>query len=140
MVTVDYAHEFSYSYDEASGRSYPRLTLRLSNRSDPQQAIDVEAYLDSGAERSLIDGRLAKALAIELLEGPEIVFQSAAGSQIKARLHGVRLSHDLLGTFDMEVGFSTGNVSRNLLGRDFFSRVQIGFRESRLMLYMTTSP
>lgn len=57
MVTVNYHHEIQYTYE--NGRHYPRLTLRLANLGDPEQAIDLDAYLDSGAERSLFSGCLA---------------------------------------------------------------------------------
>lgn len=140
MVTVDYDHEIPYSYDP-NGRQSPRLILRLSNPGDADQAIESDAYIDSGAERSLFDGTLAQLVGIDdLLAGQEIVFQSTTGAALAARLHRVRLSHPSLGSFDVEVGFSTGPIGRNLLGRDFFSIVQIGFRESRLTLFVTGEP
>lgn len=139
MVTVDYHHEIPYGYD-VNGRHYPRLTLRLANLGDPEQAIDLDTYLDSGAERSLFDGTLAPALGIDLLAGQCISLQSPTGYALPARLHPVRIVHTLLGSFTIEVAFSTGPIGRNLLGRDFFSRVQIGFRESRLDLYVTALP
>jgi hypothetical protein len=104
-------------------------------------AVDLDAYLDSGAERSLFDGSFAPLLGIDdLFAGHEIPCQSTAGPVLAARLHPVRLSHPALGLFDLEVGFSAGHVHRNLLGRDFFSRVQIGFRESHLTLYVIAQP
>lgn len=139
MVTVDYDHEIPYGHDP-NGRPYPRLTLTLSNPRDPQQAVDVDAYLDSGAERSLFQGSFAPILGIDLLAGEEIPFQSATGHALLARLHLVRVSHPSLGSFDVELGFSTGPLGRNLLGRDFFSFTQIGFRERRLTLYITALP
>ena len=51
------------------------------------------------------------------------------------------ISHHLIGSLYVDVGFSTGgHLARNLLGRDFFSRVQVGFRESRLTLYIAAQP
>ncbi len=76
---------------------------------------------------------------MDLLAGQEITFQSASGHALPARLRRVRLTHLSLGTFDVEVGFSTTPV-RNLLGRDFFSLIQVGFRESRFTLYITPQP
>jgi hypothetical protein len=115
MVRVEYDHEILYA-DDPNGRQYPRLTLRLMNPADAERAVDLDAYLDSGAERSLFDGRLAPLLGIEdLFAGQEVTFQSTVGAALAARLHPVRLSHPSLGTFDVQVGFSTGPIGRLLL-------------------------
>ena len=53
---------------------------------------------------------------------------------MEACLHAVRLSHPELGCFDLEIGFSPFPLRRNLLGRDFFNLVQIGFRERQQAL------
>lgn len=139
MVTVDYHHKIPYGYD-VNGRHYPRLTLRLANFGDPDQAIDLDAYLDSGAERSLFDGRLAPVVGIDLLAGQVFSLQSTTGHALPARLHTVHIAHALLGSFCIEVAFSAEPIGRNLLGRDFFSLVQVGFRENRLALYVTALP
>ena len=139
MVTVDYDHEMPYAHDE-NGERYPRLTLRLASPADPEQAIRTDAYLDSGAGRSLFNGELTPTLGIDLFAGPEFTFQSTTGDRLTARLHSVRIEHDLLGSFDMEVAFSTAHIGRNLLGRDFFSLIQIGFRDRHLVLYVTPQP
>jgi len=55
-------------------------------------------------------------------------------------IHPVRLSHPDLSDFDLEVGFSTVPLRRNLLGRDFFSMVQIGFRERHQVFYVKAEP
>jgi len=57
-----------------------------------------------------------------------------------ARLHGVIASHPDLGPFHLTVGFSQGPIRRNLLGRDFFSLMQIGFREHYSAFYLTAIP
>ena len=139
MVAVNYDHEIAYGYDP-NGKSYPRLTVRLINPADVEQAIDLDAYLDSGAERSIFTGNLAPLIGIELMAGEEIVFEPAIGVSTAGRLHAVRVSHEALGTFDIEVAFSTGQLSRNLLGRDFFNRLQVGFRESQAVFYVTATP
>jgi hypothetical protein len=48
--------------------------------------------------------------------------------------------HPDLGSFTLEVGFSSTDIHRNLLGRDFFNLAQIGFRERFLTLYVTPAP
>jgi hypothetical protein len=56
VTTVSYVHQFAYGYDE-DGRRLPLLKLRLANGTDSALMVDVEAALDSGAKRSLLDGR-----------------------------------------------------------------------------------
>jgi len=40
----------------------------------------------------------------------------------------------------LEVGFSSVTIKHNLLGRDFFSLLQIGFRERRQTIYVSLEP
>lgn len=139
MWPVSYAHRLDYSHDLA-GKRFPRLTFRVSNPADPSLAVDVKAYLDSGSERSLFDGRIGALLGVDILRGERIRFASATGSSFTATIHPVRLVHEDLGRFDLEVGFSTGELQRNLLGRDFFDLIQIGFRENQLAFFVTPRP
>ena len=140
MITVQYEREFSYPYDQ-DGQRYPRLTLRVSNTVDPARgALDIDAYLDSGAQRSLFDGGIGRALGINLLSGEQKHFESTTGSSLAATLHPVRLEHVELGAFELAVGFSSSRIKRNLLGRDFFNLAQIGFREHELTFYITPKP
>jgi len=136
VITVDYQHQVEYAYDR-NGKRFPQLSFRISSISDLKRAMDVNTYLDCGSERSLFDGWIGSALGIDILSGPRMKFESAAGSYLSTTIHPVRLVHDELGTFELEVGFSAGTISRNLLGRDFFDFVQIGFREHQLCFLVT---
>jgi hypothetical protein len=129
MPNVPYTHEFAYTYSSQTGEPFPVLVLQLASPAHPEQALDIDAYLDSGAQRSLFDGRSGTALGLELFNGPELRYVSVAGVSLAARLHRVQLVHPALGSFALEVGFSTVPISRNLLGRDFFNFIQIGFRD-----------
>jgi hypothetical protein len=139
VVTIQYRFEYPYALDRM-GRSHPRLALRLANPGDLTRAVDVDGYLDSGAERSLFGGELAAVLGIELLAGEPQRYESTTGAACAAHLHEVRLLHEDLGVFDLRVGFSTQPIKRNLLGRDFFDRVQIGFREHYSTFYVLPQP
>ncbi len=139
MTTVSYAYEFEYSYDD-DGRRRPLLKLRLASLAEPALVVDVEAVLDSGAERSLIDGRIGAALGLDILRGSRLTFETMAGGVLPATLHTVQISHLKLGTFEFEIAFSTGEIRRNLLGRDFFDLAQIGFREHHLTFFVTPTP
>ncbi len=135
MPTVAYTYQFPYRQSRADA-PFLILPITISNPHQPARAIDAIAYLDSGAQRSLFDGRLARLIGLDLFDGRRLPFASS----IEALLHAVRLSHPELGDFDLELGFSTVPLRRNLLGRDFFNLVQIGFRERRLVFYVTPEP
>ena len=139
MVTVTYDYEFAYPSD-LDGQSYPRLALRVSNPGDPAQAVDIEASLDSGAQRSLLNGWIGHTLGIDVLRGPQQTYESTAGNTVTGMLHEVQLEHADFGSLDLEVGFSSEPIRRNLLGRDFFNLVQVGFREHELSFYITATP
>lgn len=139
MAQVSYAHSFQYNYD-VDGTLRPLLRFVVSSIRDPSAEVEVEASLDTGAERSLFDGRIAVALGIDVLRGPELNFRTLAGGLLSATLHTVRLSHGDLGAFELQAAFSSGEIERNLLGRDFFDLIQIGFREHQLAFFVTPTP
>lgn len=139
LLTVSYSHQLHYLYGVAQER-FPGLLLRIWNPANPGLALETDAHLDSGAERSLLDGWIGRAIGLNLLNGLRIPYQSTAGHTIEGRLHQVGLSHPDLGQFQLEVGFTMGPIARNLLGRDFFKLIQIGFREQYLAIYVTPTP
>lgn len=139
MIAVTYDHVFNYLYG-VDNRQFPGLIIRVENPHDSERAIEVDAHLDSGAERSLFNGWIANTIGLELLSGPELKYKATNDTTVEGRVHRVILSHPLLGHFPIEVGFSTGPIRRNLLGRDFFVLIQIGFREWHSTFYVTASP
>jgi hypothetical protein len=139
MLSITYEHEFEYAHDPG-GERYPRLSCQIAKAAEPELTVDVDAHLDCGAGRSLFSGRIGAALDIDVLRGPEVVFQATTGGLLVAKLHPVQLTHPDLGSFSLEVGFSSIDIHRNLLGRDFFDLAQIGFREHHLTFYVTPVP
>ena len=138
MVTVEYSHRFYYR-EMIEGRS-PVLTATLSKVEGGVVSIDVDAYLDSGATISLFNDSFLRALSIPLINHRRTSFASTAGNSIDAYLHRVRLTLLEVGAFDLDIGFSSTPIHRNLLGRDFFNLVQIGFRERQLEYYLNPRP
>jgi len=116
------------------------LPITISARHQLARSTDIIAYLDSGAQRSLFDGTLAMSIGLDLLAGHRLMFGSAVGFSIEGTIHPVRLSHPDLASFDLEIGFSTVPLRRNLLGRDFFNLVQIGFRERQQLFHVRVEP
>lgn len=135
---VRYSHRFNYR--EIQKSSFPILQFRVSNPLQAELGVDIDAYLDSGAQYSLLSGWIATSLGLDLYSGRQRWYGTTAGHRIEGRVHQIRLSHPGLGSFDIGVGLSTEEIRRDLLGRDFFNLVQIGFRERQLEYYMTPSP
>lgn len=139
METVSYAYQFNYPSD-SNGNPFPILQLRVFNPSDREKGLDIEGYLDSGAEYSLLNGWIARSIGLDLLTGTKRNYSPARGDPIVGRVHRVTFSHPTLGNFEIEIGFSTEPIRREILGRDFFSQIQIGFREKQLSYYITPAP
>ncbi|MBI3928545.1 MAG: hypothetical protein HY319_23595 [Armatimonadetes bacterium] len=138
MVTVTYDYEFLYPYTETGSRE-PLLQLRMAGAGLDQWA-DVDAFLDTGAELTLFDGEISRVIGLDLSAGRSKRFRGTSGSQIEARQHHVILVHKHVGRFQLPVCFSLSPIARNLLGRDFLNRVQVGFRENHLTFYMAPGP
>jgi aspartyl protease len=138
VVLVTYPYEFTYPY--IGTEHFPVLQFRVGSLQPGGEQVDVDAYLDTGAEQSLFEGWIARSVGLELLAGRPRRYRSTAGHAVEARLHYVRLWHPELGDFELEVGFSLSEITRNLLGRDFFDLVQIGFREHQLKFFVNPTP
>lgn len=135
MVTVDYTHRFNYR-EVMEGHS-PILAVTLS-MGDESAEVDADAYLDSGASLSIFDGSFVRALGGQLINDRRRTFYSTAGSSVRAYLHPVRMPVPDLGVFELDAAFSDTPLSRNVLGRDFFNLVQIGFRDRYREFYINS--
>jgi hypothetical protein len=124
--------------DPFSGKTFPGLPIEVSSP-DHVGRLETYAQVDSGAELSLFDGRLVQRLGIDLMAGPEILLASSGGFSITGRIHQIELSHLDLGRFTLDAAISTVPIRRNLLGRDFFQHIQIGFREFHHTLLITAA-
>jgi hypothetical protein len=139
--TVFYSHSFPYSFDPVSGRTFPGLPIQISLQGNSDGVIETYAQLDSGAEFSIFDGKsIVQGLGLELMSGREITLASSAGFSLSARIHKVHVFNTDLGGFTYEVALSTVPIRRNLLGRDFFQHLQIGFREFHHTFLIANAP
>lgn len=138
MPTVAYPHEFPYRQSPAGG-TFPILPITIGTPHQLTRSADVIAYLDSGAQRSL-SARWRRRSGWTCSGDVDCHSPPPRDSSIEAIIHPVRLFHPDLGDFNLEIGFSTIPLRRNLLGRDFFSLVQIGFRERRQVFYVRAEP
>ena len=136
MVTIAYQIAVSY-LRRASGSLYPALFVELQNLSNPAKSIQIAAELDSGAEYSLFEGKLAIAIGLDLFGGKPFAFELNNGVALDARILPVAISHDDLGRLNLDARFSTGPLRRNILGRDFFDLLQVGFDEHHSEVYLS---
>lgn len=139
MFPVTYTHQHDYLY-ESRDRRFPGLVIQVQNPDAPDRPVEVRAHLDSGAEYSLFNGWIAHSIGLDLYLSSERRYAPTKGDSVEARVHRVNLVHPDLGRFALDVGFSTDQIRRNLLGRDFFNLVQIGFRERHSVFYVTPTP
>ena len=139
MFPVTYTHQHGYLHVDRN-RRFPGLVIQVQNPNSPDTPVEVPAHLDSGAEYSLFDGWIAQSVGLDLYSGPERRYAPTKGDSVEARVHRVNLVHPDLGRFALDVGFSTDQIRRNLLGRDFFNLIQIGFRERHSVFYVTPTP
>jgi hypothetical protein len=119
-----------------NGSSFPGLVLELANPSDVTSFIEISAELDSGAEYSLFEGRLARLIGLDLFDGEPFEFGLVNGASLEARILPVVVGHDELGRFNLRARFSTSPLRRNILGRDFFDLLMIGFDEHQSEVYL----
>lgn len=131
-TTVRYEHTFDYRIGENNKR-FPGFLIRLKNRVN---IVDTDTFLDSGAEYSLFNGGFATAIGLSLLDGVARTYRTANKTEISARLHRVALWIPELGEFTLTLGFSLDDITRNILGRDFFSLVRIGFDEREQLFHV----
>ena len=114
----------------------PALVIQLQNPSTGAKTLETHAELDSGAEYSLLDGQLAVDIGLDLFSGQHFAFELANGVSLDARILPVVLSHGELGQFRLQARFSTGPLRRNILGRDFFDLLPVGFDEHHSEVYL----
>jgi len=140
MISINYSLEFDYrTYQD---NPYPVLTVEVRNPVNGE-SVEQDAFLDSGAARSIFLGEIPTMLGLNLLDGEPWTFQTNDGHTVDARIHPIQivLTEDgTQGVFDLPLAFSMVDLQRNLLGRDFFNLIQIGFRESHAQFFIEPTP
>lgn len=121
---------------QLDGSLVPALVIQLQNPMTGAKTLETPAELDSGAEYSLFDGQLTVDVGMDLFSGKPFVFELANGISLDARIVPVVLSHGALGQFRLPRRFSTGPLRRNILGRDFFDLLPVGFDEHHSEVYL----
>jgi len=101
--------------------------------------IDATCLLDTGAERTLLDGRVLHACEVDLWAGRDVELQGFMGAGVVVYEHDVRIGlKDVV--IDMPICFSTGPIARQVLGRDVLALFQVGLRERYQEIYLSPEP
>ncbi len=114
--------------------------IELENPRTGSTTLEIDAELDSGAEYSLFQGSWALAIGLDLFDGVSFAFGLANGISLEARILPVVISHAELGCFHLLARFSTGPLRRNILGRDFFDLLTVGFDEHHSEVFLGRLP
>jgi hypothetical protein len=106
--------------------SRPVISIRLTHNG---KTVGFDALIDSGADSSVFNSQVAKALGIDLQSGMEKTFFGATGQSAAAYFHPVQLQ--VVGMpepIKILVGFTDSEGVGAVLGQaDFFQHYQIKF-------------
>jgi hypothetical protein len=130
VVTIDFDKAVGYRYS-LSGKLAPIVAMRLSN--EKENSVDVQAYVDTGAEFSLFRADYLNPLGLNLLDGDaEEVSTLVASFPIYRHIVRISLFDEL--RFNLRVGFSD-LIRRDLLGRDILDKVHFAMREHHRQMF-----
>ena len=132
-TTIRYDLTFNYLF-LPNGKRRPGFLVQLSNRA---LHLDTKAFLDSGAEFSLFNGEFGAALGLDLIAGRPRPYKTVNSTVIHGYVHPVTIAIPELGEFQFELGFSIEQITVNILGRDFFDLIRIGFDEHEQIFHVS---
>lgn len=130
-TTVSYAHKFEYRNIPGHEGLYPALLLSIS----ATESVDTVGVIDTGSVRTLFNGELAAAIGLRLEDGTPQALYPINGGVLRTKLLKAHILFNGL-EFDLDICFSEARVNRNLLGRDFLEKIQVGFREHHRLIYL----
>jgi len=130
-MLVNYTHQFNYRLLEDNSY-YPVIVLTVSDKDD----FEILAVIDSGATASVFSVQIAEAVGIEnIFQGEERIFRLANGRSLIAYGHELTLIVEN-NKIKETIYFSETEIPRNLIGRTFLDKLQIGFREHHQQFYI----
>jgi hypothetical protein len=132
-TTIAYDHSFNYLF-LPNGKRRPGFLIQLSNGT---LQIDTKAFLDSGAEFSLFNGEFATALGLDLISGQPRRYKTVNNTSLGLYVHPVTIYIPELDAFRFQLGFSIEQITVNILGRDFFDLMRIGFDEHEQVFHVS---
>lgn len=135
MPTVEYLHSFPYKRIPGPGLAPAvEVALHYGGRRVPAVAV-----LDSGATLTVFNREHAEILGIDITAG-RLERIRTGGGPFECYMFDLEIelrAGNYTGRFPAQVGFAAGRIPRNILGRVvFFTRYEIGFRESQQMIHI----
>lgn len=130
-MALTFEFEFFYLDD-------PEISIRVTSPESGSTRL-TRAYIDTGAQRTILDDLLAERIGLDLENAEEITLFGLAGT-LEGYIADVDLS--LLGepelTFRLPVAFAPLVSTRvgNLIGLDLMSRVSFGLDHGRRLGYL----
>ena len=136
---VDYYYEYPYRPMPPQFLHFPVLQIGLQNPNDQARQSETVVYVDSGSKYTVLDGSLAADIGINYRDGRPQKLGSAIGGSIDSWINQVMVQLDGFSPILLGIAFVDPliNLSRPLLGRDFFYHAQIGFWEYAELLYIS---
>lgn len=120
-----------FKYKELKGRFRPIIPIKIKSG----EWISYDAYVDSGAGRSVFHSFVTDDLEIKLEDGKKVYVTVGDGSQIIVYIH--KLSVEIAEQkFMANIGFSRNlGTGFNIIGRaDIFNRFRICFDEKERLV------
>ncbi|MBM3466069.1 MAG: hypothetical protein FJX76_28605 [Armatimonadetes bacterium] len=124
MPSLDFRWQLPYRYDDY-GRFGPFVDVGLVMN---ENRHDFLCLLDTGAERTLLDGQHLRAVGLDLYEGRPRRVSGFLAYSVVVYEHRVGLAICGL-ELDMPVLFSTQPLDRAVIGRDVMAEFRFGLRE-----------
>jgi hypothetical protein len=121
----------------------PIIPITLSARIGViTQSVNIDALLDSGADKCLFNAEIGEALGLDVKSGATEYFGGVEGGRMETFIHQVKIQirgMDLL--VEMPVGFTYSRGVSAILGQDgFFDGFRITFERDRDIVEITKSP
>ena len=130
MKVVRYTHKYNYRSLDDEDR-HPILVLTLKKID-----VDILSFIDTGTEYSLFSADIAQILKIDSIRNDNHKdFVSTIGYSLPAYGHKVNFLIDNIPITEI-IYFAEVDLPRNLLGRNFLTHLQIGFREYHQEFYL----
>lgn len=132
MPRLDFRWQLPYRYDE-HGRFGPLICIGLTTNSNRH---DMLCLLDTGAERTLLDGQHLRAAGLDLFPGTRRRVSGVLASSVVVYEH--RVAHAIADLeLELAVLSSTQPLNRAVIGRDLLSALRLGLRERAGEIYLS---
>lgn len=125
--------EFDYKY---SLSEYPSLPFVLVNPDDVERRIEYTGHIDTGSTHTSLRRDMAAVLGLDLTHGSHMEVYSG-GRKIDGLLKELRMEHEDLGVFMVDVLVRDAGTESFLLGRDILRDLDVAFKFNEPCFYVS---